>query len=137
MIKHVHLIVAAKNHDLSAVIGDLKKYTSSQILKALRDNPAGNRKEWMLEAFSKAGKANCNNTHYKFWRQDNQAKELFPYMDSFMLQKLNYIHNNPVAASIVDNPEYYLYSSARDYAGIKGLINIEFLEWCSDLKWPK
>jgi hypothetical protein len=29
---------------------------------------------------------------------------------------------------IVDEPEHYLYSSARDYAGIKGLLDIEFIE---------
>ena len=45
-----------------------------------------------------------------------------------MDQKLAYIHNNPVEAGIVDEPESYLYSSARDYAGRKGLLDIEFIE---------
>jgi hypothetical protein len=37
-------------------------------------------------------------------------------------QKLNYIHNNPVEAGFVEKAEDYLYSSARDYAGMKGLL---------------
>ena len=42
-------------------------------------------------------------------------------MDIFY-QKINYIHMNPVVEGIVDQPEYYLYSSARDYAGRTGLL---------------
>lgn len=45
-----------------------------------------------------------------------------------MDQKLEYIHNNPVKAGFVENPEDYIYSSARDYAGIKGLIDIGLIE---------
>ena len=41
---------------------------------------------------------------------------------------MNYIHNNPVKAGFVDKPEDYRYSSARDYAGTKGLIDIEKIE---------
>ena len=44
-----------------------------------------------------------------------------------MQQKLDYIHQNPVIEGLVDEPEYYPYSSARDYAGIKGLLPIKFL----------
>ena len=45
-----------------------------------------------------------------------------------MQQKLDYLHNNPVEAGIVSNAEDYLYSSATDYSGGKGLININFIE---------
>jgi len=37
-----------------------------------------------------------------------------------------YIHMNPVRAEIVIDPVDYLYSSATDYYGVKGLVNIEF-----------
>ena len=43
-------------------------------------------------------------------------------------QKLAYIHNNPLEAGFVDKPEEYLYSSARDYYGMKGLIDIILLD---------
>ena len=45
----------------------------------------------------------------------------------FILQKLDYIHENPVRAEIVANPVDYLYNSARDYAGEKGLVDIDFV----------
>ena len=38
---------------------------------------------------------------------------------------MDYIHYNPERTEIVANSEEYLYSSARDYAGEKGLVNIE------------
>jgi putative transposase len=40
-------------------------------------------------------------------------------------QKIEYIHQNPVRALIVENAEDYIFSSARDFAGIKGLVIIE------------
>lgn len=45
----------------------------------------------------------------------------------FLLQKLNYIHMNPVRAGIVDESEHYKYSSARDYTGKKGLVEIKII----------
>ena len=39
-------------------------------------------------------------------------------------QKLNYIHDNPVQEGLVQYPEDFIYSSARDYAGDKGLIQV-------------
>jgi putative transposase len=51
------------------------------------------------------------------------------WSENFTEQKINYIHNNPVAAGIVTNAEAYLYSSARDYYYGKqcGLLKIDFL----------
>jgi hypothetical protein len=37
-------------------------------------------------------------------------------------EKINYIHNNPVAEGLVYKPEDYVYSSARDYCGEKGIL---------------
>jgi hypothetical protein len=40
-------------------------------------------------------------------------------------QRIEYIHNNPVEAGIVLQPEHYLHSSAMAYAGLsKGLIDV-------------
>jgi hypothetical protein len=35
--------------------------------------------------------------------------------------------NNPVKAELVGRPEDYLYSSAHDYSGEKGLVEIRFV----------
>tara|TARA_R110002124_G_scaffold100985_1_gene248336 strand:- start:68 stop:190 length:123 start_codon:yes stop_codon:yes gene_type:complete len=39
---------------------------------------------------------------------------------------MKYIHDNPVRSGIVEKPEDYLYSSARNYAGLKGLIDVDY-----------
>ena len=67
----------------------------------------------MLKIFREEGMKNSRNKNYQFWRQDNQPQEL--YSPAFIFQKINYIHNNPVEAGIVERPEHYLCSSAKDY----------------------
>ena len=44
-----------------------------------------------------------------------------------MKVKLNYIHENPVRAGIVEEPAHFLYSSAADYADKKGIMEIDSL----------
>jgi hypothetical protein len=39
-------------------------------------------------------------------------------------QKIDYIHMNPVKEGLVFRPEDYVYSSAPDYAGEKGLLDV-------------
>jgi putative transposase len=127
MSNHVHLIASAKNCDLSEILRDFKKFTSKQIIKAIEENQHESRREWMLKIFRQHGESNIRNTNYQFWRQDNQPQEL--YSSAFIFQKINYIHNNPVEAGIVDKPEQYLYSSARDYFHTRkcGLLDLAFI----------
>ena len=126
MSNHLHLIIASKTgYRLSSTFRDFKKFTANQILKLIEQEYSESRKEWMLQLFRQAGQANSNNRHYQFWRQDNHPVEV--QSNKFMDQKLEYVHLNPVQAGIVESPEEYLYSSARDYAGKKGLLDIEFI----------
>ena len=127
MSNHVHMIVSAKFNNLSGMLRDFKKYTSKQIIQAIAAHPRESRKEWMLDIFSSAGKANKRNSEYQFWQQDNEPKQLFSR--HFTEQKLDYIHNNPVVAAVVDKAEEYLYSSARNYYYGKncGVLDIAFL----------
>jgi REP element-mobilizing transposase RayT len=127
MSNHVHLISSAKHGDLSSVLRDLKKFTSNEIIKAITANKTESRRDWMLKIFKEQGAMNPRNSEFQFWRQDNQPKELFG--PAFTVQKIDYIHNNPVAAGIVDKPEDYLYSSARNYHFGKqcGLVKVVFL----------
>jgi len=127
MSSHVHLLASSLIQDLSGTLRDFKKFTGKKLIEAIINNTSESRKEWMLSIFKNAGEANSRNTNYQFWRQDNQPKEC--YSPAFTIQKLNYIHNNPVEAGIVDKPEEYVYSSARDYHCKKncGLLNIAFI----------
>jgi len=45
--------------------------------------------------------------------------------EAMMMQKINYIHDNPVKRGYVDEAKHWRYSSARDYEDMSGLIEIE------------
>jgi hypothetical protein len=117
------------------VLRDFKKYTSKQVLAAISGNQKESRKEWMLGLFSEEGDKNSRNSEYHFWRQglsrtrcgNNQPIEV--YSGHFTFQKMNYIHQNPVEAGVVEKAEHYLYSSAKDYFLQKkcGLLEIDFI----------
>ena len=126
MNNHVHLIISSAGENRpEEIMRDIKKYTSRQIIQAL-DNPMESRRSWMLWLFREAGRKNSNNTNYQFWQQDNHPIQL-PTQD-IAIQKLTYIHQNPVRAGIVYEPEHYIYSSAIDYCtNNEGLLPIERL----------
>ena len=92
MSNHAHLIISAKENNVSDVLGGFKKFTSKQITKAIIEHPGESRKEWMLRIFKEAGDKNSRNVNYQFWQQDNQPKII--YTQEFAAQKLEYIHNN-------------------------------------------
>ena len=48
--------------------------------------------------------------------------------EDVLRQKIEYIHYNPVKAGLVDRPEYWRYSSARNYLGQDGVLDIDFVE---------
>ena len=125
MSNHLHLVVQARDNNLSDTLRDFKSYTAKVLLNAIQTLPES-RREWMLKVFKEEGEKNSNNTNYGFWRQDNQFKEV--HSKDFAFQKFNYIHNNPVEAGIVEKAEEYIYSSARDFYSGKnvGLLKIKF-----------
>ena len=128
MTSHVHLIISAeepRKANISDILRDLKKFTASQIIREI-ETGIESRKEWMLDKFKFAASRNSRNTTYQFWQQDNHAEELLS--NTFMQQKLDYIHNNPVQEGWVEEVQHYVYSSARDYSGGKGLVPISFLD---------
>jgi putative transposase len=123
MSNHLHAIVSAREgYKLSDILRDFKKFTSKRIIDAIKEEPES-RRDWLLYRFEYAGKFRTNIENYKVWQDGNHAKECFS--PDFTIEKLVYIHNNPVRALIVETPEHYLYSSARNYAGLKGLLEIK------------
>ncbi|RKR82991.1 REP element-mobilizing transposase RayT [Mucilaginibacter gracilis] len=122
MSNHVHMIIGTQNLPMQGIIRDLKKHTSKSIVKVIRENEQESRRDWLIWMFEREGKRNPNNEVHQFWQQDNHPIEL--YSNEVMQQKLDYIHNNPVKAGWVDEPQHYLYSSARDYGGGKGLLDV-------------
>jgi REP element-mobilizing transposase RayT len=122
MSSHLHLIARAEdNFNLSDILRDFKKFTSKAIIKQILDEPES-RREWMIEYFSKAGENLKGITNYKLWQDGNHAEVISS--NKFFDEKLQYIHLNPVKELIVENPEDYFFSSARNYAGLNNYLEI-------------
>jgi putative transposase len=120
MSNHLHMIAQAKEgYILSDILRDFKKYTSKKITEAIQNEPES-RREWLLDRFEFTGRNNHKIKYYKFWQDGNEAKEI--HTTQFLEQKMEYIHQNPVRAEIVQEAHEYLYSSAVDYADGKGLV---------------
>ena len=125
MTNHLHLICRAKEgFQLSDILRDFKRHTAKHILLSIKNEPES-RREWILKLLKEAGSKNQKNKEYQIWRQDNHPIEL--YTNKVIDQKLEYIHNNPVEEGIVENPEDYLYSSARNYSEMDTVMDIDFL----------
>jgi len=109
MTNHLHLIVSSllKNISISDILRDFKKFITKGIIKELKND---NRKyiSQLLKYYGKKAKQ-----EYQMRQQGNYPEII--ETEKFFLQKLEYIHNNPVKAEIVDKQEVYLYSSARNW----------------------
>ena len=124
MTNHLHMIVGRNGENkVSDIMRDFKKFTSKEIIRILLVEPTESRRDWILNRFEYAGKNDKKIKKYRFWQEGNDAQGIF--LNDYFNQKLNYIHENPVKAEIVNRPEDYRYSSAIDYAGGKGLLEVE------------
>ena len=121
MSNHVHIIARSTTNDLSGTIRDFKKYTSKKIIEEI-ERSAESRKEWMLRLFIHAAKRQNKKGDYQVWTHENHAIELFG--NDFIQSKVEYIHNNPIRAGIVNKAEEYNYSSAAVYVDMEGLLEI-------------
>ncbi len=122
MPSHLHCICRADGEvSLSDIMRDFKTFTSKKIIQQIKEEPES-RREWMLEYFSNACCHLKKGRQYKVWQDGNQAKQI--YSSSFLYEKLEYIHNNPVEDLFVEKPEDYIFSSARDYAGLDGCLDV-------------
>jgi len=98
MLNHIHLIVSSP--DVAGFLRDFKRFTSKQLRESLQ-----NHEPRVLELFvDKQGT-------YQFWQDTNAPKKIENPV--FYLQKLNYLHENPVRKGYVVKPEYWFWSSAN------------------------
>lgn len=126
MTSHVHLIIGTTFKKMEGILCDFKSHTSTQLRKMIKDNQQESRFEWLLWMMERAGNKNSNNNGFQFWQQNNHPIELW---DNYMKeQKLDYLHENPVVSGFVSKTADYLYSSARDYCGEKGLLEVKLIE---------
>jgi putative transposase len=125
MTSHVHMIIGTTGKKkLDEIVGEMKSYTSTRFKSLIKENPEESTKEWLIWMMERAGKKNSNNSDWQFWQQHNKPLEI---KDQEMFDKmLKYMHDNPVVAGFVDKAEDWQYSSARNFCGLKGLINLSF-----------
>lgn len=69
---------------------------------------------------------------YSVWQQEKNVFSIFS--EAVFMQKVNYIHNNPVRAGIVDRAIDYRWSSARIWRRIPSddeslLVDCDRIEW--------
>ena len=118
MENHLHLVAASPN--LSKEIGDFKSFTARQIIDYLKDRNAQNVLRQLAQ-----GK---DRSHNRIGSTRCGRKASHPQLiqdEEMMRQKVQYIHNNPVKRGYVDDPTHWRYSSARNYAGLPGLLEVE------------
>ena len=125
MTNHLHLICQTEYpFRISDFIRDFKQFTAKKTLATIQEIPES-RKDWMLYRFEYAGKYDNRITKYRFWQDRNHP--ILMYDESVLNQKISYIHENPVKRMIVEKAEDYLFSSARNYAELSALIEIDMI----------
>jgi REP element-mobilizing transposase RayT len=111
MPDHIHLLIYPDQNrikEFSNILEDFKKFTS----RKLRTEMEKDKKTAWLRFF-RLDETKRRNWKYHIWQQGYD--DLGVYNPKVVRTKLNYIHNNPVRKGLVEKPEDYLYSSARNY----------------------
>lgn len=128
MTNHYHLICSCKDgYDLGRVLRNSKSFTALKLIDAIINNRQESRREWLLPLFEKHGASQKTNQRYQFWQHENQP--ILLDNGAMYNQRLLYLHENPVKAGFVSQPQDWLYSSAIDYyTPQKGLLDLMILE---------
>ncbi len=129
MTNHLHLL--ARNNDkggLALIERDFKRATTNKILEAIDMEPEL-RRDWMLSRFELCSQNLKRIERFQLWQ--NCSNPIFidfkqPYR---LKEKVLHIHENPLRDKIVSQPEEYLHSSAKDYNGQKGLVNVTVIDF--------
>lgn len=126
MTNHIHLIIGTSAYPMQDILRDMKRFTSKKLRESIIENEQESRKKWIIWMMKQTGMKNNNNHEWQFWQQHNHPIELSN--EEMIRQRLDYLHNNPVNAGFVEKPESWLCSSAGDYCGRKGFLDVELID---------
>ncbi len=112
MTSHLHLIVSSTGEELQNIVRDFKKFTSKQIITAIKEHPES-RREWLLNKFSYAAKRTGRGKHYKVWK-DGFHPVLLDTIKKIE-QRVHYIHYNPIATGMIYEESAWVHSSYGAY----------------------
>jgi REP element-mobilizing transposase RayT len=117
---HLHWIASAKDsaEDLSEQVGRCKSCTARRIIDGLEER----RYSTLLEELRYFKLRHKIDQTYQLWREGSHPQQI--QNEAMLWQKLEYIHNSPVRRGFVDDPVHWRYSSARNYAGASGLLDV-------------
>ena len=88
----------------SDIQASFMKYTAQQLKRSLVNSNSEMLNDFKVAKYDRA---------YQFWKREPLSVELRTH--AVFMQKLEYIHYNPVQAGLCVNPEDYNYSSAKFY----------------------
>ena len=114
---HLHFVAQAPR--LDKCLNSFKSYTAARLIELLQ----AHRAERLLARLRFAKRAHKTDRDYQFWQEGSHAEMMFS--EDVMRQKLDYIHQNPVKRGYVDLPEHWRYSSARNYLGQSGMMEMD------------
>ena len=117
MENHMHWIASAEN--LSQSVASFKSFTAKRIIEFLEDRNA----EHVLHQLHFYKRIHKDDRDYQLWQEGSHPQII--QGDAMMRQKVEYIHNNPVKRGYVDLPIHWRNSSARNYAGMEGLLDVK------------
>jgi len=117
---HLHFIASSEN--LPKEVAAFKSFTARKIIDMLHSK--GERR--LLEYLRENKGTLRNDQEYQFWQDGSHPVEIAN--EDILLQKLEYIHMNPVRRGYVDEPIHWRYSSARNYFGMVPLLDV-FVDW--------
>ena len=124
MTNHLHLLVQAKEGYVVAEIEkEFKSFTTTKILEAIDTEPEA-RRDWMLKRFENFGNMLGLMKKFHVWQSSSNPVFFDCRKMDTLLEQFSFIHDNPVRDRFVDTAVDYPYSSARDYAGMRGLVNV-------------
>lgn len=114
---HLHMVVQSENLDRD--MARFKQFTAKNLLAYLHEHNVS----LILDQLAFYKKAHKKDRAYQFWQEGFHPEWI--QNEAMMRQKIDYIHYNPVKRGYVSEAEHWRYSSAVNYAGKKGLIEID------------
>lgn len=117
---HMHWI--AQSGNLPTDVKRFKSFTARKIVDYLEELHV----RGVLDKLAYGRKRHKTGSDYQVWQEGSHPQEILS--PDMLRQKLEYIHENPVMRGYVDEPTCWRYSSARNYAGREGLIEV-FVDW--------
>ncbi|EDY21331.1 conserved hypothetical protein [Chthoniobacter flavus Ellin428] len=90
---HFHAILAGPK--LAHTIRDWKRFTAGALLKQLREE----KRQWLLNQLNYHCAAHKATSEHQLWQEGVHPQAIIN--DDMMLQKLEYVHNNPVKRGMV------------------------------------